>query len=228
MKESKRHYTFSDADLLAVARVLVAYATRDINELATYGYAPDTPTVLQGYIADFEIMHTDVEFEQIQAEATLEKNEKDSALKTAIREITSRARLALEEESPKFKRFGIKGMDGMKDADLSVCGQRVAIVADALFAEIAPKGVTAEMITAVIAAKTAFDTSMVDQETKISERSISTGERIGKGNDLYGFTVHLAEAGKAYWFDKNEAKHSDYVLYDHQGSPVTPPPTPPL
>jgi len=222
MKEIKRNYNFADADLLAVARLLVVFATRDVQELATYGYALDTPTSLQNLITAFATIPTDVELEQIQAEATLDKTAKDSALKTSIKEITNRAKLALDEASPKFKRFGIKGLDNMKDADLSVCGQRVATVALALLPEIAVKGVTQDMITAVMTAKTAFDKSMVEQEEKMSQRSIAAGERIGKGNDLYAFTVTLADAGKSYWFNKNEAKHSNYVLYDNQGRPVTP------
>lgn len=223
MKKIVRSYNFSDAILLSVARLLKQYVTRDGKAFATYGYPAATTAALQKRITAFEEMATDTELEQFQAEATQLKTAKETALKQAIREITNRARLLLGEDSPKYKRFGCKGLDNMKNADLSVCGKRTADVATDLLAELAVRGVTQEMINEVLAAKIAFDDAVSAQGKQMSERGIFTDERIAKANDLYALTVELADAGKSIWSGKSDSKYRDYVLYTETGSPVATP-----
>src|SRR5687767_7959520 len=120
IKKNVRTFTFSSAELLTIARQLGQYVNRDAKEFASYGYTKEAAKLLKTRLAALEAVPTDLELEQIQAEATQFKSAKETFLKQSIREITNRARLLLGEDSPKYKRFGVKGLDNMKDADLSL------------------------------------------------------------------------------------------------------------
>jgi hypothetical protein len=220
IKKNVREFAFSDAELLTVARHLGQYVTRDAKEFATYGYTKDTPKLLKTRLTAFGAVSTDLELEQVQAEATQFKIARETFLKGCIKEITNRARLLLGEESPKFKRFGTKGLDNMKDADLSLCGKRVADVAKAQLAELAVRGVTQAMIDDLDSARQSFDEAILAQGKAMSERGTATNDRIRVANELYAFTVELAEAGKAIWQDKDQVRYRDYVLYSTEGKPT--------
>jgi hypothetical protein len=220
IKKNVREFAFSDAELLAVARHLGQYVARDAKEFAAYGYTKEAAKILKTRLAAFEAVPTDLVFEQVQAEATQFKLAKEVFLKACIKEITNRARLLLGEESPKFKRFGVKGLDAMKDAELSLCGKRVADVATALLAELAVRGVTQALIDDLTHARHSFDEAILAQGKTMSERGTATNDRIRVANELYAFTVELAEAGKAIWQDKDQARYRDYVLYSTEGKPT--------
>jgi len=220
IKKNVREFALSDAELLAAARRLGQYVTRDAREFTTYGYTKDATKLLKTRLAAFESMPTDLEVEQVQAEATQFKNAKEAFLKGCIKEITNRARLLLGEDSPKFKRFGTKGLDNMKDADLSLCGKRVADVAKALLAELAVRGVSQAMIADLDSARQSFDQAILAQGEAMSARGTATNDWRRVANELYAFTVELAEAGKAIWQDKDQSRYRDYVLYATEGKPT--------
>ena len=220
IKKNVRTFTFSSAELLTIARQLGQYVTRDAKEFASYGYTKEAAKLLKTRLAALEAVPTDPELEQIQAEATQFKSAKETFLKQSIREITNRARLLLGEDSPKYKRFGVKGLDNMKDADLSLCGKRVADVATALLAELAVRGVTQAMIDDLTHARHSFDEAILAQGEVMSARGTATNDRIRVANELYAFTVELAEAGKAIWQDKDQSRYRDYVLYSTEGKPT--------
>jgi hypothetical protein len=220
IKKNVRAFAFSNAELLTVARQLGQYVVRDAKEFASYGYTKEAAKLLKARLAAFESVPTDLELEQVQAEATQFKAAKYTFLKQSIREITNRARLLLGEDSPKYKRFGVKGLDNMKDADLSLCGKRVTDVATALLAELAVRGVTQAMIDDLTHARHSFDEAILAQGEVMSARGTATNDRIRVANELYAFTVELAEAGKAIWQDKDQARYRDYVLYSSEGKPT--------
>ncbi len=226
IKKNIREFALSDAELLTAARHLGQYVARDAKEFAAYGYTKEAAKLLKTRLAAFEAVPTDLVFEQVQAEATQFKLAKEAFLKACIKEITNRARLLLGEESPKFKRFGAKGLDAMKDADLSLCGKRVADVAAALLAELAVRGVTQAQIDDLTHARHSFDEAILAQGKTMSERGMATNDRIRVANELYAFTVELAEAGKAIWQDKDQSRYRDYVLYTTEGKPTAKEPAP--
>jgi hypothetical protein len=226
IKKNVREFALSDAELLSAARHLGQCVTRDAREFTSYGYTKEAAKLLKTRLAAFQAMPTDLEVEQVQAEATQFKIAKEAFLKGCIKEITHRARLLLGEESPKFKRFGTKGLDNMKDADLSLCGKRVADVAKALLSELAVRGVTQAMIDDLDSARQSFDEAILAQGKAMSERGTATNDRIRVANELYALTVELAEAGKAIWQDKDQARYRDYVLYSSEGKPTVKESTP--
>lgn len=220
VKKNNRAFAFSNAELLTVARQLGQYVARDAKEFASYGYTKEAAKLLKTRLAAFEALPSDLELEQMQAETTQFKAAREAFLKQSIREIINRARLLYGEDAPKYKRFGAKGLDSLKDADLSMCGKRVADVATALLTELAVRGVTADMITNLGSARQSFDEAMLEQGKIMSDRGTATNERIRCANELYAFTVELAEAGKAIWHDKDKARYRDYVLYSSEGKPT--------
>ncbi len=217
---AKRIFTFPDAKLVGIAELLTEFIIRDQGEFSAYGYAENTLPDFQVLINTFRSKPTNSNIEKLQVEATQRKDAKASELKSAIRQIMSRVRLAYGEDSPRYKRFGTKGMDAMTDDQLRTCGEQVEDVAGEYLADLAVRGVTAEMIAAVLTATESFATALKAQRKTISDRSILTTERIEAANALYARTLELANAGKAIWYERNEAKYRDYVIYDEKGSPV--------
>ena len=45
-------------------------------------------------------------------------------------------------------------------------------------------------------------------------RLCGTRDRAILGNELYALIVEMFNAGKNYWFSRNEAKYKDYVIYN--------------
>ncbi len=228
MEKVQRKYTFADATLTYVAQLLYAFVTRDLAEFASYGYSADTLATLADLTTAFKTVPSNTNLEQTQAGFTLRKEQKQAALVQAIREVTNRARLVLMEDSPEYKRFGIKGMANMADDDLAVCATNATAVATELLPQISVRGVTSDLIAAILLAGTEFEAAHLAQDQNMADREIQTDSRISQGNALYALTVELADAGKSIWFGMNqEAKYNDYVLYTVQGSTtVTPLPTP--
>jgi hypothetical protein len=75
-------------------------------------------------------------------------------------------------------------------------------------------------------ARQSFDEAILAQGKAMSERGTATNDRIRVANELYAFTVELAEAGKAIWQDKDQSRYRDYVLYSSEGKPTAKEPVP--
>jgi hypothetical protein len=216
----RRIYNFTDARLIGIVELLEAFVSRDADEFKRFGYTASAASDLLTQTQAFLNTPNDTNLIQWQASTTQEKDTKAIALKSAIREITNRARLVYGEDTPRFRRFGTKGMDAMTDDQLRTCGEQVEDVARECLPDLSTRGVTSALIDSLQDATEAFATSLKAQRKAISDRSIFTDERVQIANALYSRTVELSKAGKAIWYEKNEAKYRDYIIYDEKGTPV--------
>ncbi len=223
---SRRVFGFNDAKLVGIAELLHEFVSRDKKEFAGFGYSKESINELHKLIGAFLDKPTDSNLAQLQAEATLLKDTKAAELKTVIRSITSRAKLVYSETSPRYKRFGTKGLDEMTDDQLRTCGEQVEDVATEYLPDLTARGLTPQIIASVKEATAHLALAIKAQRKAISDRTIVTEERVIAANALYARTMELANAGKAIWGEQNQAKYKDYVLYDPSGSPVEKPAEP--
>ncbi|MFH1004631.1 MAG: hypothetical protein V1781_03925, partial [Bacteroidota bacterium] len=206
----------------------VMLISRDAAEMATYGIDASISSFIANKTRELKDLSTDEELAGIVSDLTEKKNEKAEAVKMAIRGIMARAKNAFGEQSAKFRRFGTKGMDEMRDVELYRCGKRVIRVAQTYLAELTVKGLTQAIIDDLKNTNTIFDDKIDLKDDAERQRDIATANRISMANQLYSKIVEVCDYGKEHWKAKNEAKYNDYVIYEMppqetQGTPTPPP-----
>ncbi|MBI1287915.1 MAG: hypothetical protein GC178_10080 [Flavobacteriales bacterium] len=224
-QESKTAFNFSFADLEQLGDKADDLMDRDAAELLDYGVDGTYRTDLAAKTQALKDYPTDEELQGIASEATENKDAAADALKVSIRSIMVRVKQVFPVDSAKYNRFGTKGLDDMSDNDLVRCGGRVSRVATQYLTELGPKGVTAAMITDLDTLTTALDDAIDAQDTANRARHVATQERVDLANDLYANIVELFDFGKDHWITRNEAKYSDYIIYNVPGGGATPPVT---
>ena len=222
-----RNYSFADATLITICNNTHHFITRDIAEFAAFNVLPADMTAFRNEVTAFEDLPTDQELLGAQIEATEKKDLIAENLKVAIREIMTRAQSKYGVHGARYKKFGTEGMDVMDDPHLLVCGRRVKRIATEFTAELATKGLTAAMITALNNLNQDFEDALDKKSDAIATRDVATEDRIEMGNTLYKKLADYADLGKTIWITRDEAKYNDYVLYDTPtGLPPATPPTP--
>ena len=208
-----RDYSMTDADLCMYVSNLVGFMTRDITEFANWGIDAADITALETLGNEFEVFPTDDEFKADVGIATEDKDAEADRLRLGIRNITTRAEIKFGDNSAKYRKFGVIGMNKLNDRDLLVCSRRVVHVGAGYLAELASEGLTQQMLDDLSALAQVFEGSLNALKDAIAERDIKTEERRLKGNDLYSFVVKYCNYGKQIWESVSEAKYNDYVIY---------------
>ena len=54
---------------------------------------------------------------------------------------------------------------------------------------------------------------MFAQGQAIANRDNAAKERVEKANELYALLTRYCEIGKSIWYETNEAKYNDYIIY---------------
>lgn len=222
-----RSYTISDGRVIELCNEKRTFIERDIAEFAVYNIDAPAVAIFKTETDEFEEFVTDEEMVGVQEEKTDLKDAAGEAVKTVIRSIMVRVAAKYKEGSARYKRFGTVGMDTFDDPHLLSCGRRVKRVASALLAELASKGLTQAIIDDLTAKNQAFEDAIDTQAEAIADRDIATEDRIEMGNARFSRLMELCSMGKNIWFETDEAKYNDYIVYDTPGGNVIEPPPPP-
>ncbi len=159
--------------------------------------------------------------EEVLTDATATKNTIAAELKTILRGITERARIAFGIGSSKYSLFHTKDLSKLPDSELLLFSRVVKRSADTYHTELLPVGLTAAMITALDAKNTDFEIAVNSQRTAIAMRDAATNNRSEKALELYNLMTSYCETGKVIWYETNEACYNDYVIFGANGQPVT-------
>lgn len=213
-QESTSHFKMSYAALMQLGDKAEMLIDRDAAVLVTYGVNNDMKTQIVNKTQALKDLPTDEELLAIVSLRTEEKNKHADELKTAIRNITVRAKNFYGEDSAKYKQYGVKGLDKMTDDELYRCAKRVVRTATADLSELSAKGLTQDEITELSNLMQTFDDIIDAKDQAIRERDIATEQRIEEGNDLYKLISEVFDYGKNYWYSREEAKYNDYIIYD--------------
>jgi hypothetical protein len=146
-------------------------------------------------------------------EKTSEKNAFRDALLLAMGPVRDRVRMKFGEQSALYRSLRLAEVTKASDADLYFAAKRLHKTASAKKSLVATKGLSDDMLLALLNANKAFDDAIEAVETAESERAEQTEIRINMGNSLYAEMVSICEMGKSIWMNESAAKYKDYVIY---------------
>ena len=213
LNESRRLYMMSDSELIAFANGLCLNITRDIIQFTTRGVLAADVVSLTALINAFEIFPND-SYYQANVSIAVEKKDNDRLdLTVKVRDVTQCAIIKWGENSPKYKKFGVRNISKLKDNEFFTTCRQVVLTATEYLDDLDDVGLTQDMIDAVEDGADTFETDIEAINTAITQRDIKTVERITKGNEIYNYVTKYCKIGKIIWDDIDEAKYNDYLIY---------------
>jgi hypothetical protein len=208
-----RDYGFSDGELKQYADEIISSIERDIVEFSERGVTTVRLNNLQQKLVNFDELPTDEILEGIKIDATQDKDTARNNAEIAARSIFVMAENKFGTDSGKYKQFGDAAISRQSDNQFYRTLKTIKTSADKFLLDLAEEGLTQEMIDNLAKLTAFFDKAIDDQNTAIKSRDIATEERIEAGNALYADLVKVCNTGKDIWYNKNEAKYNDYVIY---------------
>lgn len=213
-KETSRNYRFSDAYLKQLSDNMLALIDRDIVEFNDMGFSPAKKSDFAQKIIDFANYPSDEQLEGIKIDCTENKNTARKDLEKIMRMVLLIAKLVFKEGSGKYKEFGNADLSRQTDEELVRNANIMVASANKYLNDLSNDGLSPAKIQQLDLAKKQFDDAIDAQRKAISERDTSTEARVEAGNSLYELLVKYAEIGKNIWYESNEAKYNDYVIYN--------------
>lgn len=220
-KAPVRLYNFSDGRLIEISEEKLAFARRDVAELTPLGLDVTWTNNFEAMIDAFVALPSDeIELGE-QEEATDEKNQEAEDLREMLRSLRSAASRAFGEDTPNYKKFGLKGLDKFSDSELLRRGFVAKAVANTYVAELTPKGFDATAISALGTQIEEFVVSLQNKALEVGSRDTAQETRVLTGNALYrALEQDLCEAAKTYWQPRSAAKFNDYIIYHTEHTQV--------
>jgi hypothetical protein len=213
-KEPVRTYRFTDGKLVQVFDGVMVAVDRDTALMAPRGYTPERCTALiaqRNLFADFPIDDYYAGEQGIKTEA---RDFARGSLITPLRTIFTAAENVYGTKSKHFRQFGNPALSRITDNDLIRRARNIVRTATLRLDDLKPEGITTAMLTQVTALIKTFDDS-VDLQLKAGwDREDATAERVEMGNALYDEVVKICNTGKDIWYEVNEAKYKNYVIYN--------------
>lgn len=204
-----RNYKLADAVLKQKADEFLNLLDRDV-EFADRGYNAAAKT-------QFITAATQPSDEKLDAEKiglTAAKDAARSALEKTMRTIFNMAANRFGAQSAQYRSFGNAEISRLPDAELVRVSKIMMIAATENLVEMTPEGLSQAMIDSLTQKSETFDTSIDDVAKGISDRDIATEKRIESLNALYALLTKYAGIGQDIFYEVNEAKYNDYVIYD--------------
>lgn len=221
-KEVVRSYNFTDGYLKQIADNMLTLIDRDIVEFTDMGFTPAKRSDFIQKTNDFANFPSDEQLEGIKMSTTETKTLTRTALEKIMRTILLIAKLVFKEGSGKYKEFGNGDLTRQTDEELVRNANIMLVSANKYLNDLMNDGLSVAKIQQLDIAKKDFDIAIDEQRKAISERDTSTEARIETGNSLYELVSKYAEIGKDIWYDTNESKYNDYVIYNTStGAPDT-------
>ena len=152
-----REYNFPDAELYTQCLERILYIKRDLIEFKAYAYGEEKILAFEKMVKSFGDLPDDNELVGDQMLATQKKNDAAEALKTAVRTVMTRVTVKIDAKSGRYRKFGTHKMNDMSDANLLLCGLRVARVSEQLLPFLEDSGLKQELIDKVRQSTKAFE-----------------------------------------------------------------------
>jgi hypothetical protein len=223
----KRDFIMSDAILKQKADELIALIDRDIAEFTDRGYnaaKKDELTTARNTVDNFP---NDEQLEAIKMNLTEQKDAARNTLEKTMRSIFNMAENVFGLYSARYKEFGDAGISQQSDAELVRVAKIMSLTAEKYLTELSDEGLTSEKVATLIAQRNALDMAIDKQAQGISDRDVAAEGRIEALNKLYQLLTKYTGIGKDIFYETNEAKYNDYIIYDTpSGQPEIPPVNP--
>lgn len=220
-----RGYLFPDAVLKQKADEFINLLDRDIVEFTDRGYTPAKRTELMEARSAVEDFPSDEQLEAIKIDLTNQKETARRALEKSMRTILNMAENTFGFGSAKHKEFGASDITRQPDAEIVRNARIMSATADKYLRELENEGLTEDKIATLIAQRDELDLAIDAQAKGISDRDVATEDRIEVLNKLYQLLTKYAGIGQDIFYETDEAKYNDYIIYDTpSGLPDVPPP----
>lgn len=220
-----RGYLFPDAVLKQKADEFINLLDRDIVEFTDRGYSPAKRTELMEARSAVEDFPSDEQLEAIKIDLTNQKETARRALEKSMRTILNMAENTFGFGSAKHKEFGASDITRQPDAEIVRNARIMSATADKYLRELENEGLTEDKIATLIAQRDELDLAIDAQAKGISDRDVATEDRIEVLNTLYQLLTKYAGIGQDIFYETDEAKYNDYIIYDTpSGLPDVPPP----
>lgn len=209
-----REFKLADAFLKQKADEFINLLDRDITEFTDRGYTPAKKTELNNARNAVDNFPSDEQLEAIKIELTTQKDTSRSALEKTMRMILNMAQNSFGLASAKYKEFGGSDLSRQSDAELVRNARIMTATAEKYLTELSSEGLNADKITTLSAQRDILDLAIDAQAKGISDRDVATEDRVETLNILYRLLMKYAGIGQDIFYETDEAKYNDYVIYD--------------
>lgn len=209
-----RDFNMSDAVLKQKADELIDLIDRDIAEFKDRGYNSDKKNELLAARSKVEDFPGDEQLEAIKMNLTEKKDSARNALEKTMRSIFNMAENVFGLYSARYKEFGDAGISQQSDAEIVRVARIMGLTAEKYLSELSNEGLTPEKIATLIVQRQALDVAIDQQAQGVSDRDVAAEGRIEALNNLYQLLTKYTGIGKDIFYETNEAKYNDYIIYD--------------
>ena len=230
MKKSivTRTYNLTDAVLKQKADEYLNLLDRDNTEFSARGYNAGKKTEFEKARKNVDTFPSDETLDAQKIGLTADKDAARSTLEKRMRTIFNMAANAFGTQSAIYRSFGNADISRMPDAELARTYKIMVTAATQNLNDLTDEGLSQQMIDDVSTQGVAFDDSIDEVARGISDRDVATEGRVETLNKLYALLVKYAGIGQDIFYEENEAKYNDYVIYDTPSGLPTEPPVEPI
>lgn len=224
-----REFKLADAVLKQKSDEFINLLDRDIAEFTDRGYTPTKKTEFIKARDAVDNFSSDEQLEAIKIELTAQKDAARNALAKTMRTILNMAQNIFGIASAKYKEFGGSDLARQSDAELVRNAKIMSVTAGKYQTDLQNEGLTSDKITTLTTQRDTLDLAIDAQAKGISDRDVATEDRIEVLNTLYRLLIKYAGIGQDIFYETDEAKYNDYVIYDTpSGLPDEDTPPPPV
>lgn len=210
----RRNNNLTDAVLKQKADEMINLLERDLVEFAERGYNAAAKSL---FVQKRDAVNSFLPDEILKAEKILATEKKEAArnaLEKTMRTILNMAANYFGSQSAKYRAFGPSDLTRQREFDLARNYKIMVATATQNLAEMAEEGLTQTLLDRLQLQGEIFNSAIDDVAEAIINRDLATEKRIKALNALYRLITKYAGIGKDIFYETNEAKYNDYVIYD--------------
>jgi len=209
-----RNYNFPDAVLKQKADAFVYLMERDQEEFVERGLDSDAKDAFANAIHIVSKQSSDETLEASKMIFTENKNAARSTLEKSMRTIFNMADNKFGVKSAQYRAFGKANISKQSDAEIVRTCKVMLLAARENLAELASEGLTQNKIDLLSNQRIALDDAIDKVAKGVYIRDVATENRVEKLNALYALVIKYAGIGQDIFYEINEAKYNDYVIYN--------------
>ena len=222
-----RNFHLTDAVLKQKGDEFIALLDRDASDFADRGYDAAAKLNFETARNIVNAIPSDETFESAKMVKTAAKDAARNTLEKSMRTIFNMAANKLGSNSAEYRAFGNAAISDQPDAELARTYKVAVTGATTYKEELSTEGLTQEKIDNLLALGIAFDNAIDALAKGITDRDIATQDRVVALNALYALVIKYAGIGQDIYYETDEAKYNDYIIYDTpSGMPEDVPETP--
>ena len=209
-----RNYKLADAVLKQKADEFVGLMERDKPEFEDRGLDDAGRINFNNAIQAVNELISDETFEASKIGKTATKDAARRALEKSMRTIFNMAANKYGSRSAEYRAFGEADISNQSDSEIFRTSKVMALAAKEKLADLKSEGFSQIKLDDLTAQGITLDESIDALAKAISDRDEATESRIETLNSLYALLIKHAGTGQDIFYETNEAKYNDYVIYD--------------